>query len=390
MKSNILTLFLLSLMLSSSFEKGLSFLSEEGLMSELVSFANGELKGMDVSSYQGKINWQRVKEAGIKFAIFRSTVRGGEMDSQFENNYAGAKKVGIPFSIYHFSYATSAAQSKRDAQNLINKLKGRKMPIYLDVEWETQMSMGKRAVTDIGIAFVKTCKEAGYECNIYSNTDWYLHHFYPQEFIDLGCKFWLAAYGRDTGVPDMRYKPNKGEYIWQYTSKGRVDGVDGNVDLDIMYGTPSVNPEDPKPVEPITPEPIEPGKASVEKMVKITASSGVNRRSSPSSANGNNIVGGYMAGAIAQVKGITENGEWYIDKDGYYFTANPEWVSDLRGSVNCSALNVRRQPTTSSDIITTISEGTKMMVLKKESSWYYIKLGSGTTGYVYGSYITTF
>ena len=94
MKSNILTLFLLSLILSSSFEKGLSFLSEEGLMSELVSFANGELKGMDVSSYQGKINWQRVKEAGIKFAIFRSTVRGGEMDSQFENNYKGAKKYG--------------------------------------------------------------------------------------------------------------------------------------------------------------------------------------------------------------------------------------------------------------------------------------------------------
>lgn len=385
--SKFLSIFMLSLVVSPSLSKSLEYLSDDNLFPELVSFAPTELKGIDVSSYQGKINWKEVSEAGIKFVIARSTVRGGEMDSQFENNYKGAKKYGIPFAAYHFSYFLTEEQARKDAKNLITKLKGRKMPIYLDLEWEQQTGLGKRKVTDIAIAFVKTMQAAGYETHIYSNTNWYLNYFYPNEFKALGCKFWLAAYGRDTGYPDTRYKPNKGEYIWQYTSKGRVNGINEPVDMDIMYGTPSTKP-DPEPEPKPEPEPV-PTPSSVEKMVKIVASVGVNRRSTPSTDTKSNIVGGYSKGTIVQVYGSTKDKKWYVDKDGYYFTANTEWVVDLTGVVNCSYLNVRKTNNTKTgQIIDTIPNGTKLWILKKADGWYYIRLGNGTRGWVYGEYVT--
>lgn len=382
--SKIFCIFIVSLMVSQFYSKSLEYLSDDNLFPELVSFAKTELKGIDVSSYQGKINWKEVAADGIKFVIARSTVKGGEMDTEFENNYKGTKKYGIPFAAYHFSYFLTEDQARKDAKNLITKLKGRKMPIYLDLEWERQTSLGKRKVTDIGIAFVKTMKAAGYETNIYSNTDWYLNYYYPNEFKALGCKFWIAAYGRDNGYPDTRYKPNKGEYIWQYTSKGKVKGINEPVDMDFMYGTPSTKP-DPEPEPEPKPEPTP---SSVEKMVKIVASSGVNRRSTPKTDTKNNIVGGYSKGTIVQVYGSTKDKQWYVDKDGYYFTSNTEWVIDLTGAVNCSYLNVRNANNTQGQIITTISNGTKLWILKKANGWYYIRLGNGTKGWVYGEYVT--
>ena len=110
--SKFLSILMLSLVVSPSLSKSLEYLSDDNLFPELVSFAPTELKGIDVSSYQGKINWKEVSEAGIKFVIARSTVRGGEMDSQFENNYKGAKKYGIPFAAYHFSYFLTDEQAR--------------------------------------------------------------------------------------------------------------------------------------------------------------------------------------------------------------------------------------------------------------------------------------
>lgn len=191
--------------------------------------------GIDVSSYQGIINWAKVKAAGIKFAILRSTTKGGELDSQFENNYNGCIENGIPISAYHFSYSLTTSQAVSDAENLINKLGGRKMPIYLDLEWEQQAALGRQEVTDIAKAFITTMKNAEYEVHIYSNKNWYNNYFYPEQLKSLGCKFWIAQYGHNTGEYDESWKPNIGEYIWQYTSKGSVKGIEGNVDMDMMY-----------------------------------------------------------------------------------------------------------------------------------------------------------
>ena len=97
---------------------------------------NGGIPGIDVSSYQDTIDWDKVKKTGIKYVILRTTVRNGSMDSKFEYNYNNAKAKGLAVSGYHFSYAVSTAQAKKDAKNLISKLKGKKLPIYLDLEWD--------------------------------------------------------------------------------------------------------------------------------------------------------------------------------------------------------------------------------------------------------------
>lgn len=191
-------------------------------------------EGVDVSAYQESVNWVKVKNAGKKFAILRTTVKDGSMDKYFESNYKNAKNAGLSVSGYHFSYSLTTAEATAAATNLVNKLKGKKLPIYLDLEYSTQRQKGKRAVTDIAIAFIKKMKASGYETHVYSNTDWYKNAFYASELKALGCKFWIAAYGSDNGTKQEKYRPNVGEYIWQYTSKGKVDGVPGYCDLNVM------------------------------------------------------------------------------------------------------------------------------------------------------------
>lgn len=194
---------------------------------------NGD-KGVDVCSYDGNINWVKVKAAGYKFAILRTTVKNGTMDSTFEANYKNAKAAGLEVSGYHFSYSLSTSEAKTAANNLNTKLNGKKLPIYIDLEWSTQGEKSKQTVTDIAKAFINQMKSHGYSTHVYSNVDWYKNHYYPDQLKSLGCKFWLAAYGPDDGTMHENYRPNLGEIIWQYTSKGKVSGIPTTeVDLDV-------------------------------------------------------------------------------------------------------------------------------------------------------------
>ncbi|MCQ2821133.1 MAG: hypothetical protein MJ252_28060 [archaeon] len=195
----------------------------------LDKYPNSE-EGVDVSAYDESVNWVKVKNAGITFAILRTTVKNGTMDSYFEENYKNALNAGLDVSGYHFSYSLSTSEAVKAADNLIAKLNGKKLPIYLDLEWSDQADLGKRKVTDIAIAFVKEMQKNGYEAHIYSNTDWYRNYFYPDELKALGCTFWIAAYGTDDGTKQERYRPNVGEKIWQYTSRGRISGIAGECD----------------------------------------------------------------------------------------------------------------------------------------------------------------
>lgn len=198
----------------------------------LDGITNGD-QGIDVSSYQGSINWVKVKAAGKKFAILRTTVKGGGMDSTFETNYQNAKAAGLSVSGYHFSYSLTTTEAKTAAKNLISKLNGKKMPIYLDLEWQDQGAKSRQTVTDIAKAFVEQMKASGYTAHIYSNKSWYTSKYYPDQLKSMGCQFWIAAYGTNDGTMQEKYRPNVGESIWQYTSVGKVSGITGNVDLDV-------------------------------------------------------------------------------------------------------------------------------------------------------------
>lgn len=195
----------------------------------------GKVKGIDVSSYQGNVDWTKVANQGINFAILRSALRSGNLDTFFETNYSGAKSAGLEVDVYQFSYALNTESAVNDARNLIAKLNGKQVGIWLDLEWTDQGKLGKDKVTEIAIAYINECKRLGYQCNIYSNTVWYQNYYHADKLKDLGCKFWIAKYGVNDGVYDESRKPNIGEFIWQYTSRGKVDGISGNVDLNMMY-----------------------------------------------------------------------------------------------------------------------------------------------------------
>ena len=196
------------------------------------------LTAIDVSSYQGNIDWKRVKQSGINYAILRGVIKNGSLDSAFERNYNNAIQNGIKIiGVYQFSYALNEETAKNDAINMLKKLNGKKINIWLDLEWSEQRKLGKDKITSIAKTYIDTCRASGYVCNIYSNLDWYKNVYNAAELLNLSCKFWIARYpAQDTGIVKDSLKPNVGEVIWQYSSKGSVDGIAGNVDMNIIYG----------------------------------------------------------------------------------------------------------------------------------------------------------
>ena len=330
-----------------------------------------EIKGVDVSSFQNIINWEKVAKTDVKFAIIRSTTKNGNLDTKFWQNYRGAKTYGLDVDVYHFSYALTIDKAISDAKNLIKKLNGEKTVIWLDLEYAEQGKLGKDKVTEIATAFIKTCQDNGYECNIYSNLDWYKNYYHADKLRELGCKFWIARYGTNDGFLQNKYKPNVGEYIWQYTDKGEVSGITGYVDMNMKY-------------EPVTKEPeiIE-----INKLVKIICHS-INVRKTPDSSITTNIIGYYKNNEIIEVVGITSDKKWYKDKDSKYFTANSKYVNDLQGIVyNCYKLNVRNSNSTKGKILTVLDVNDKINILKEAGKWYYVETSKGIKGYVSGNYV---
>lgn len=188
-------------------------------------------KGIDVSSYQGTINWNQVKASGVEFAILRGVVKDGTMDSNFETYYKGATNAGIEIKgVYHFLYATNTTEAAAAAHNMIYRLNGKKLFIWLDLEWSDLQKTGK--VTEIANAYIDTIKSLGYEVGVYSNTNWYKNVYKPSQLHVT--KFWIASYA-SSGAYKESLKPNVGEYIWQWGSKGFVSGISGNVDMNICY-----------------------------------------------------------------------------------------------------------------------------------------------------------
>lgn len=192
-----------------------------------------EIKGIDVSSNQGKPDWSKVAKSGIKFAILRVHQRSG-VDSSFEYNYKGCKNNGILIGGYKYSYALTPAQAIDEAEDVIAALNGRGLdfPVFYDLEWSNQRKLGKQAVENIAVAFLTRMKKAGYKVGIYCNLDWY-NNVLTDALRKYEC--WIARYpADDNGTVQTRLKPSVG-IGWQYSSKGKVSGISGNVDMDVFY-----------------------------------------------------------------------------------------------------------------------------------------------------------
>lgn len=193
-----------------------------------------EIKGIDVSAHQGKINWETVANYGIDFAILRITEVGNVIDSQFENNFAGCNKHKIPVGVYKYSYASTVSEARSEARKVVSVLNGRKIqfPVFLDLEHNNQRTLGSESIHKMADAFREIVESAGYKFGIYCNVDWYntviCSHLKKHDF-------WIARYpANDNGTVVERLRPSAGAG-WQYSSKGKVPGISGNVDMDVFY-----------------------------------------------------------------------------------------------------------------------------------------------------------
>lgn len=205
--------------------------------------------GIDVSDNQGVIDWKKVKEAGVQFAILRTVRRSGKIDKQIANNIKGCIENGIPADFYKYAYALTEADSEREAKEVIAALNAlgikptKDVVIWHDVEDDTQTALSAEQLTRICKVFKRVIEDAGYTYGLYMGK----YDFEKGEVTvaDLGNPHtWLARYYdgytlKGFGeVPDEKYKPiipNGELWGWQWTSSGRVPGITGNVDFDVAY-----------------------------------------------------------------------------------------------------------------------------------------------------------
>ena len=194
-----------------------------------------ELKGIDVSSNQGKPDWAKVAKSGVKFAILRVHQRSG-IDNSFEYNYKGCKSNGILIGGYKYSYALTPSQAIDEAEDVIAALNGQGLdfPVFYDLEWSNQRKLGKQAVENIAVAFLTRMKKAGYKVGVYCNYDWYKNCL-SNALKQYEC--WIANYPKkelDNGTLQERLRVPVG-VGWQYSEHGKVSGISGNVDMDVFY-----------------------------------------------------------------------------------------------------------------------------------------------------------
>lgn len=200
-----------------------------------------EIFGIDVSHYQGVINWEKVAKAGKKFAIMKCQyeAQSHRIDETFEYNYEEAGKNGLARGVYIYIARASMADMEGDAMALLGHLKGRKLEygIWLDLEDKSLQDKGKNYIRGLAETYARIFKNAGYFVGIYCNRSWYLNLIHDD--LKANFDFWIARYPKnDTGVynPNSCLKPSSNYAVaWQYSSKGRVNGIRTNVDMNVDY-----------------------------------------------------------------------------------------------------------------------------------------------------------
>lgn len=211
------------------------------------------VKVIDVSSYQGDINWVQLRESGIKTAILKIIRKDLNPDKKFEKNWTGCQAAGVHVhGVYNYSYATTVAKAQKDARKVVEILGSRKTKVYLDVEDSCQKGLGKLLISIID-AYASVIQESGLDFGVYTGESFYNSYIKP--YADLNYDLWIARYGKNTGQVDERYKPRiLGIEGWQFTSKAVVPGVPGKCDMSVWYVNPEESYEPLKDIDKIAKE----------------------------------------------------------------------------------------------------------------------------------------
>ena len=193
-------------------------------------------RGIDVSKYQGNIDWGAVAASGINFAIIRVGYRGSAsgalvQDPYFKKNISGATKAGIKVGLYFFTQAVNEAEAVEEASMAMSLASGYKVtyPIFIDTESASSgraNGLSKSARTAVVKAFCQTVRNGGYKAGVYASKSWYANQLNASALN--GYCIWVAQYNSSCTY--------SGKYdMWQYSSKGSVSGIKGNVDMNISY-----------------------------------------------------------------------------------------------------------------------------------------------------------
>ncbi len=191
--------------------------------------------GIDVSKWNRSIDWEKVKDAGVRFVIIRCGYRGSKTgalveDPYFRQNIQGAKDAGLKVGVYFFTQAITRAEAVEEASMALSLVEGYELdyPIFIDTEGSGGRADSLDAVarTEICEAFCQTVELSGYEAGVYASRNWYYNNV--DDDVLSNYIIWVAEYRKEplyTGRYDM----------WQYTSSGRIEGIEGRVDLNLSY-----------------------------------------------------------------------------------------------------------------------------------------------------------
>ena len=208
---------------------------------EVQYVADGEtvsIKGIDVSTYQGDIEWDKVAAAGVKFAFIRLGYRGYESgllvkDDKFDQNMTGALSNGIAVGVYFVTQAVSVEEAVEEANFVMETIRPYNVtwPVVMDIEdaasaYARTADLTQQERTDHAVAFCETIKEGGYRPMLYCNIRWFIEKLDITRIADYNK--WFAQYFRKPFFPYAFQ-------IWQYSSSGRIDGINGNVDYNISF-----------------------------------------------------------------------------------------------------------------------------------------------------------
>lgn len=192
------------------------------------------MKGIDVSSHQGKIDWSKVK---VDFAIIRLGYGDNierQDDIQFLNNVNGCISNNIPFGVYLYSYATNLTGSAsiqseiEHCKRQLNKISKKPFCVYIDMEDDSTIKLGRSRLTDFALEFCKQITNLGYKAGVYANQNWFQNYLNPSTIASYGYSIWCAKYSDNKPNISSNYD------IWQYSDRGSVNGISGNVDMDTM------------------------------------------------------------------------------------------------------------------------------------------------------------
>lgn len=222
-------------------------------------------KLIDVSSYNGKVNWEKAKAYGCQGAILKIIRKDLKIDNGFNRNYQACNENELAWGVYNYSYATTVTKAKSDMKlvcDILDKIDKEYFTygVWFDIEDKVQASLSKAKIAEIINAAQQVVEERGYLFGVYTGMSYYNEHIDRKQ---VKCQnWWIARYYRGDARMQIatdtneKYKPTMANIAWQYTSKGRFpkiisSGNSGNFDLNVLYKEPAA-----KKVEENTKKPV--------------------------------------------------------------------------------------------------------------------------------------